>query len=97
MLRLLYQPSRFSERTVDRMPGHWQELLRGFVARPDAGPGDLEFLVESERRQVLQEWNDTAREYPREDSVAQKMRMALMEMVANGEIDAVDRAYCDFQ
>jgi len=43
---------------------HFQVLLEGVVADPDRPVSRLPILGEAERRQLVVEWNDTARNYP---------------------------------
>jgi amino acid adenylation domain-containing protein len=45
---------------------HFQTLLKGIVADPQQRLSGLPLLTETERRQVLTEWNATKIEYPRE-------------------------------
>ena len=51
------------------MIGHFQTLLNGIIADPDTKIGRLPLLTEAERRQLLVEWNDTRRDYPRDKCV----------------------------
>ena len=44
---------------IERMLGHLQVLLEGVVADPDRRLSELPILPEAERRQLLEEWNDT--------------------------------------
>ena len=46
------------------MMGHLEVLLQGIVERPTAPVGELSLLTESERHQVLIEWNETRADYP---------------------------------
>ena len=46
-----------ARRLLDRL----ETLLTSFVAQPEARLGDLPMLAAAERRQLLVEWNDTAR------------------------------------
>jgi amino acid adenylation domain-containing protein len=66
-----YNTDLFEAETVRRMIGHFQILLAGIVADPAQRLSQLPLLSESERRQLLVEWNQTAREYPREQTVQQ--------------------------
>ncbi|HEU4407574.1 MAG TPA: amino acid adenylation domain-containing protein [Polyangiaceae bacterium] len=61
-----YNPDLFDEATARGMVERWRLLLEGALERPDAPLGELAWLTEAERRQVLLEWNDTAAAYPRE-------------------------------
>ncbi|HYO52492.1 amino acid adenylation domain-containing protein, partial [Archangium sp.] len=64
-----YNTELFNRETVARMAGHFQKLLEGVVARPEQRVEELQLLTEEERRRVLEEWNDTRAEYPRERCV----------------------------
>jgi amino acid adenylation domain-containing protein len=60
-----YSTDLFDETTIKRMIGHFQTLLEGVVANPDQRLSDLPILTKAERHQLLVEWNDTKREYPK--------------------------------
>ncbi|MER0855670.1 AMP-binding protein, partial [Pseudomonas aeruginosa] len=47
----------FDASTVERLAGHWRNLLRGIVANPRQRLGELPLLDAPERRQTLSEWN----------------------------------------
>jgi non-ribosomal peptide synthetase component F len=59
-----YATDLFEDSTIIRLIGHFQTLLEGIIALPDRNLSQLPLLTESERRQLLVEWNDTAMEYP---------------------------------
>jgi amino acid adenylation domain-containing protein len=63
---LEYSSDLFDEETIRRMAGHYVELLEGAVNDPDVRVSELPMLSERERRQILEEWNATEREYPRD-------------------------------
>ncbi|MBV9773484.1 MAG: amino acid adenylation domain-containing protein [Gemmatimonadetes bacterium] len=54
-----YNGDLFDRSTVQRFVEHYLTLLAGAVATPDARLPELAFLAPGERRQVLEEWNDT--------------------------------------
>jgi aspartate racemase len=54
----------FAVETIERMMSHFQNLLAGLVASPEQRISQLPLLSESERRQLLVEWNDTKTDYP---------------------------------
>src|SRR6266404_515317 len=54
----------FESDTVERMMGHFQNLLEGIVANPEQKISELPLLSERERLQLLVEWNDTRTDYP---------------------------------
>jgi len=55
-----YAAGLFEAATINRLIGHFQTLLEGIVARPEARLSELPLLTESECRQLLVEWNDTS-------------------------------------
>src|SRR5579885_726636 len=54
----------FERTTIERLQLHYQTLLRGLCARPDALIQDLPLLTEREYRQLVHEWNRTAAAFP---------------------------------
>jgi aspartate racemase len=67
--RFIYSTDLFSEATIARMAGHLETLLTGVIENPDTPISDLPLLTHAERRELLTLWNDTRREYPRNQSV----------------------------
>lgn len=63
---LEYNTDVFDASTIQRMAKHLQMLLEGIVADPEQRLSDLLLLTGAERHQLLVEWNDTARDYPRD-------------------------------
>ncbi len=63
---LEYNTDLFDATTMERMLGHYEKLLEGIVKDGEQAVSTIEILSEAERKQVLEEWNETAREYPRE-------------------------------
>jgi amino acid adenylation domain-containing protein/non-ribosomal peptide synthase protein (TIGR01720 family) len=61
---LEYNNDLFDAATVQRFLGHFQALAEGVAADPDRPLSELPWLSESERRQLLVDWNDTAAEVP---------------------------------
>ena len=57
---LEYNSDLFEPATAKRMLNHWQVLLEGIIANPQALISTLPLLDASERRLVLDTWNDTA-------------------------------------
>jgi amino acid adenylation domain-containing protein len=58
--RFLYSTELFDPTTVRRMIGHYLTILEGVVADATLPLKDLPLLGETERHQLLVEWNDTA-------------------------------------
>ncbi|MGC4098062.1 MAG: amino acid adenylation domain-containing protein [Nitrospira sp.] len=64
-----YSTDLFAGETIVRMAGHFKELLGQVVLNPDARVSELPMLSQSERRQLLLDWNDTAASDPRESGL----------------------------
>ena len=64
--RFEYNTDLFDAATIDRMIGHYKTLVEGIVANPDAPISRLPLLTDSERNQLLVEWNATEAEYPQD-------------------------------
>ncbi|GAA4791365.1 non-ribosomal peptide synthase/polyketide synthase [Streptomyces ziwulingensis] len=63
-LRLGYDPELLDAGTVERMAEYLTVLLTGMAADPGRPPARRELLTAARRRQVLDEWNDTATDLP---------------------------------
>jgi len=61
-----YSTDLFTGDTIARMVGHFQELLRQIAVNPDVRVSELGMLSQSERRHLLQEYNETAADSPLE-------------------------------
>ena len=59
-----YNTDLFDAITIERMTGHFINLLSGLIATPDEAVMKLPLLTEAELRQLLIEWNDTAADFP---------------------------------
>ncbi|WP_233583204.1 non-ribosomal peptide synthetase [Corallococcus sp. CA053C] len=66
---LNFNTALFTPRSVAGMARHLRVLLDAAVATPATPLSRLPLLTAEERRQVLETWNATATEYPREASV----------------------------
>jgi amino acid adenylation domain-containing protein len=60
-----YSTDLFDAATIARMAGHFQKLLEGIIANPDEQIWKLPLLTDSERHQLVVEWNSTGMEYAR--------------------------------
>ncbi|HEU4873422.1 MAG TPA: condensation domain-containing protein, partial [Pyrinomonadaceae bacterium] len=61
-----YNTDLFEEETISRMLGHFRQLLKTITADPQQRIGDVSLLTESERQQLLRDFNDTAAEFPQD-------------------------------
>jgi amino acid adenylation domain-containing protein len=64
-----YNTSLFERSTIQRMLGHYHKLLESIVAHPNQQISKLEFLTDSERTQLFEDWNKTQADYPAEKCV----------------------------
>ena len=68
---LQYNTDLFDDATIDRMICHFQTMLEGIVANPDQSLSDLPILTKAERHQLLAEWNETKRDFPKDKCLHQ--------------------------
>jgi amino acid adenylation domain-containing protein len=67
LLRVEYDIDLFEGSTIERMIQQYQTLLEGIVAHPESRIADLPLLSSAEKHQLLVEFNQTVREYPKND------------------------------
>ncbi|MCO6509298.1 MAG: amino acid adenylation domain-containing protein [Aridibacter famidurans] len=79
-----YNSDLFDAGTIKRWLGHFRTLLEGAVGDPSTQVSRLPFLSAAEREQHLDAWNDTAREYPGNETLC-----TLFEEQARSTPDAV--------
>ncbi len=63
LLECDYNTDLFDAETIQRRMGSFQTLLRGILLDPEQPLSSLPLLTESERCQMLVEWNNTAADY----------------------------------
>ncbi len=66
-----YDTELFKPATIELMAQHFLTLLESFCGNPQQTIGEAPLLAEAERRQILQDWNDTQANYPREMGIQQ--------------------------
>ena len=69
VVALEYNTDLFTADTAGRMLANFATLLDGIVADPGRRVSDLPLVAPSERRLLLKEWNQTARPFPREETI----------------------------
>jgi len=74
-LRIRYDRHCFDDATITRMLGHLETLLAGMVNCLDANSeqrlADIPWLTAAERHQLLEEWNNTTVDYPKDKCLHQ--------------------------
>ena len=66
-----YATSLFEQSTIKRYIGYFRMLLQGMVADDTQAVDRLPILPESERHQILVDWNNTAADFPSDKCVHQ--------------------------
>src|SRR6266404_273262 len=61
---LEYSTELFEEQTIQRMIGHFKVLIEAIVGNEQASIDDLPLLTDVERKQLIEQWNETGAEYP---------------------------------
>ncbi|SKA37911.1 non-ribosomal peptide synthase domain TIGR01720/amino acid adenylation domain-containing protein [Chitinophaga eiseniae] len=64
-----YCTDLFREATIQRMVGHFEQLLRTIVQTPDAVIDELTLITPQETTQLLHTFNQTTAAYPAEDTL----------------------------
>src|SRR5437763_12844761 len=82
-----YSLDLFEAETIQRMLGHYEQLLKAVVENPAQKVWNLSLVTEAEREQ-LERWNQTSRDYPRDKTLA-----ALFEEHAASKPNAVAVEY----
>ncbi len=59
-----YSTDLFDSDTIKRLMNHYRNLLEALVVNPKRCISEFQLLSESERQQILVDWNDTTTEYP---------------------------------
>ncbi|MBA2930407.1 amino acid adenylation domain-containing protein [Pseudomonas sp. CCUG 57209] len=68
---LTYAIDLFEASTVQRLAGHWQNLLQAIVRNPQQRLGELDMLGREERHLMLHDWSSATLDYPSEQRVHQ--------------------------
>ncbi len=64
-----YCTDLYNEQMIERMMGHYKELLHSVVREPQQKIGILPMLTQAEKHQLLVEFNDTEVTYPRDKTI----------------------------
>lgn len=61
---VFFNKKLFEQGSIDRFVEHWKVLLNGLLEEGNIAIAQLPVLGETEKRRLLQEWNETFRDYP---------------------------------
>jgi len=81
-----YNTDLFDASTIDRMARHFGNLLQQAGAQPNKTIADYQLLDADERDRLIERWNDTAADYPRDASLH---GLVTQQALANGDKTAV--------
>ncbi|MGE0127970.1 MAG: amino acid adenylation domain-containing protein [Blastocatellales bacterium] len=79
---ITFDRRRFEAAAIRRMQTSFQTLLEGILANPEQRLSDLPMLAEAERRELVIEWNETAKNFP-EDRRLHRLFEAQAEQTPN--------------
>jgi aspartate racemase len=66
-----YNTDLFDAETISRMLNHFRMILRGIVQNPQRQLSLLPILTDEEFSLIINTWNDTATDYPRDKNIGQ--------------------------
>jgi amino acid adenylation domain-containing protein/non-ribosomal peptide synthase protein (TIGR01720 family) len=90
-IRLHYDPRAAQEEQLKRLAGQFENLLGSVLDDPEKAVGELDILSDSERRQLLREWNSTEADFTSGSCLHQLFEAQaertpdLLAVVCNGE------------
>jgi amino acid adenylation domain-containing protein len=65
-LLMVYSSDLFEQATIERMLDHFRTVLEGIVTDPAQPINELPILTKAEQHRLLETWNDTEGEYPKD-------------------------------
>lgn len=86
-----YRGDVFDSVIVQSIDCHLCQLLAGLIANPDESVDKLPLLSAEERRLILEEWNDTRTDYPRNQSVADLFAQVVSQYPLSVAVTSEDR------
>ncbi len=64
MMSWEYNEDLFDAATIERLAGHFQQLLRSIVVAPEQKVSQLQLLTDAEQQVLMKDWNTTQCPYP---------------------------------
>jgi len=68
-LEIEYATDLYTEGTIDKLFVHYLQILNAVASNPDVIIKDIDILTDGEKRVILEDFNDTAAEYPHEKTI----------------------------
>ena len=69
LLNFEYSTHLFREETIERFFGYFHRIVAAVIQNPEIRIEDIDILPDSERRRILQEFNDTRMDFPEQETV----------------------------
>jgi amino acid adenylation domain-containing protein/non-ribosomal peptide synthase protein (TIGR01720 family) len=67
--QLEYYTQLFKPATIERMAGHFLNLIRNICENPNSGIGGIDILSEEEKQLLIYDYNQTEAEYPHDKTI----------------------------
>src|SRR6185503_18197892 len=74
--KLEFNTDVFEHSTIAQLIHHFTTLLESVVTNADESIATLAFIDETERQQLVEEWNETTTDYPRNESIHELFALA---------------------
>ncbi len=68
---ITYNANIFKAETIERLQNHYIHLIQEIIKNPECKLFEISVLNENEKQKILVEWNNTAKEYPRDKTIHQ--------------------------
>ncbi len=68
---LSYNIKLYKKRTIERMIGHFINILNSVINNPNIKLSDIDILTIEEKKQILYNFNNTKKKYPEDKSISQ--------------------------
>ncbi|MCP5108370.1 MAG: aminotransferase class III-fold pyridoxal phosphate-dependent enzyme, partial [bacterium] len=68
---IIYRTALFKEETIERWHRYVEMLMDGVLVNRDVRLRDLEIMTRAEKRRIIEEFNGTATDYPRDKTIHQ--------------------------
>ncbi|WP_273480580.1 non-ribosomal peptide synthetase, partial [Acetivibrio straminisolvens] len=66
-----YNTALFKKETIERLAKHFANITREVLQKPNKKISEIEMLTREEKEQILFDFNDTNKEYPKEKTLSQ--------------------------
>ncbi|MEQ7052119.1 non-ribosomal peptide synthase/polyketide synthase [Paenibacillaceae sp. P-4] len=64
-----YATALYNRETIERLACHFNQLLEAVISNPEARLEQLGIITETEKQQLIEQFNDTSADYPRDKTI----------------------------